>query len=127
MAKGSFETMIEKERERLNGLRQDAVTRRSVIDDEIAEVDKELSAIAAYEKAKTGKKKTGTRAARTTGRRAELITLINGTPEGLTRGDILDKLGLKGDKTGEQSISNALNNLKKAGKLAQREGRYLTA
>lgn len=125
MAKNTFEDMIEKERERLNGLRDDAMKRRKEIDTEIVEVDRELSAIAAYENAKAGKKKQ--QGTRSTGRRSELLTLLSSNPDGLSRADILDKLGLKGNKAGEQSISNALSNLKKQNKLSQKDGRYLAA
>lgn len=128
MAKGTFEEMIEKERERLNGLRQDALSRRDAIDGEIEAVDIELRAISAYEEAKTGKRKNGTtRSTRTLGRRDAILALVAQNSDGISRGDILDGLGVKGNKSAEQSVSNALNNLKKANKLAQRDGKYIAA
>jgi hypothetical protein len=45
---------------------------------------------------------------------------------GLSRSEILESLGLKGDKSGEQSVSNALTALKKAGRVTSNEGRYAT-
>ena len=123
-----FAAMIEKERARLNGLRDDAAKRRSAIDEEIAEIDKELRAIVAYETARTSAPKgkrggSGKRGSRQDG----ILSLLRGKADGLSRGDILEGLGLKGDKTGEQSVSNALGNMKKAGKIGQKDGRYMLA
>jgi hypothetical protein len=120
-----FQNMIEKERERLNKLRQDALTRRAAIDTEVADITRELSAIDAYERAKTGKKKNT--AGRRSSRQDGILQLLRGNADGLSRGGILDGLGLKGNKSGEQSISNALNNMKKAGKLAVKDGKYVVA
>ena len=121
---------MEKEREKLNTQRADALTRRAAIDDEIATIDKELAAIAAYEAAKSGK--TATPAKRTTGtkrgsRHEAILSLLKEAPDGLGRADILEKLSLKGNKSGEQSISNALANMKKAGKIGAKDGRYVLA
>lgn len=44
---------------------------------------------------------------------------------GANRGELLDMLGVKGQRKGEQSVSNALSSLKKAGKLQQKNGRYI--
>lgn len=128
MAKSdTFGEFVEKERTRLNDARKDALSRRAAIDDEVTAIDRELTAIAAYEAAKTGKKTTGTRTPRATGRRDELLSVIGSARGGLTRGEILEKMGLKGNKSGEQSVSNALNSLKKQGKLSQQDGRYMAA
>lgn len=124
MAKSNFEDMLEKERNRLTDLRQDAMTRRSAIDSEIADLDREMSAIDAYERAKNNKRKTGTRAPRSDGRRASVLKLIQESPTGLNRSDILSGLGVKGDKSGEQSVSNALSILKKQNKVTAANGIY---
>ena len=42
--------------------------------------------------------------------------------EGLSRGEILKRMGLKGDKSGEISVSNALSALIKSNQV-RREGR----
>src|SRR5438552_1233128 len=100
-----FAAMIEKERERLAKMRDEALTRRKTIDDEIAEIDREVKAIAAYETAKTGKKPgTGTRGRRGS-RQESILATLKGNGDGLTRSEILDKLGLKGNKAGEQAVS----------------------
>jgi hypothetical protein len=126
-----FAALMEKERERLNKAREDALTRRSGIDNEIAIIDKELMAIAAYEAAKTGKpprvSKAHSTGARRGSRQEAILAQLQSKPDGLTRGELLEALGLKGDKTGGQSVSNALNNMKKAGKLGQRDGKYMLA
>ena len=128
MANGTFENMIQKERARLDDLRVDALKRRSVIDEEIAGIDTELRAIDAYDNAKLGKKRsTGARAPRTGGKRDSILKLIADNPAGMARADILEGLGVKGNKLGEQSVSNALSNLKKQGKLTQKDGKYIAA
>ena len=45
--------------------------------------------------------------------------LIAEHPDGLTRGELLPAMNAHGDKAAEQSISNALAALKKAGRLTQ--------
>lgn len=119
-----FAVVIEKERERLGRLREDALARRATIDTEIAEIDKELAAIVAYERAKSGKAASGKGTGRRGSRQDGILALLKEKKDGLTRGSILDALGLKGNKSGEQSISNALNNMKKAGKIDSKDGRY---
>lgn len=64
---------------------------------------------------------TGTRR---TGIREQLLDLIKSKPEGMSRAQVLDALGAKGKKNEEQSISNALANLKKSGTLALVDGTY---
>lgn len=124
-----FKNLIEKERDRLTGLRDEALARRETINQEIATIDTELKAITAYETARVGKKATKKAGATRSGSRTDaIIELLNATPDGLARADILTRLGLKGNKTGEQSISNALNNMRKAGKIARtKDGLYTTA
>ncbi len=47
--------------------------------------------------------------------------------KGMGRADILEALGVKGDKSGEQSVSNALSALKKKGDIAVEDGKYIIA
>jgi hypothetical protein len=64
-----------------------------------------------------------TTTARSGSRRDELLLVIrNG--DGLSRGEILEKMGLKGDKAGEMSISNALTALTKSQQVERRDGKY---
>jgi hypothetical protein len=46
---------------------------------------------------------------------------------GLSRGEILERMGLKGDKSGEMSVSNALTALTKRNEVRREGGRYLPA
>ena len=44
--------------------------------------------------------------------------------QGLTRGEILEKMGLKGNKSGEMSVSNALTALAKSNQVRRDGGKY---
>lgn len=46
---------------------------------------------------------------------------------GLTRGEILEKMGLKGNKSGEMSVSNALTALTKSNQVRRNEERKYVA
>jgi hypothetical protein len=43
---------------------------------------------------------------------------------GIGRADLIENLGVKGDKSGEQSVSNQLSILKKAGTITANDGLY---
>lgn len=58
-------------------------------------------------------------------KRDELLTIIR-QGDGLTRGDILEKMHLKGDRAGEMSVSNALTGLTKGGHIKRQEGKYIS-
>ena len=51
--------------------------------------------------------------------------MIRSNATGLSRGEILERMGLKGDKSGEMSVSNALTALTKSNQVARREGKYV--
>jgi Fe2+ or Zn2+ uptake regulation protein len=59
--------------------------------------------------------------------REALLEAIKSNPSGLSRGEILDRIGLKRDKSGEMSVSNALTALTKANQVSRREGKYVVA
>src|SRR3954452_18240283 len=133
-----FSDFIQQERERLDRERQDVLRQHQELENKLAEIDRELEAIEAYEAAKTGKTgKTGTtsrrqgRSGRTRSqaprgsRREVLLQTIRDNPNGLKRGEILERMGLKGDKAGEMSVSNALTALTKANQVSRHEGRYV--
>lgn len=63
---------------------------------------------------------TGTRR---TGIREEVLAAVKATP-GITRADLLEKMDAKGNKSAEQSVSNALAALKKAGTITGENGSY---
>ena len=92
------------------------------------QLEAQVTAIAAYDAALKGKKAvTEPRAPR--GRRGEkrdaILAAIAGHPDGITRHELIDEMHAHGDKAAEQSISNALSALKKAGHVTQEGKKYL--
>jgi hypothetical protein len=134
-----FADVIQQERDHLHREREELQKR-------LAEIDRELEAIDAYETTKSGKAKspsrrqvrarpTRTRAQKVTrqrkaaaprgSKRQDVLRVITENPEGLRRREILARLGVKGNKTGEMSISNALTALTKSHQLDRRDGKYV--
>ena len=62
-------------------------------------------------------------AARRDSRREKLLKLIRGET-GLSRGEILERMGIKGDKSGEMSVSNALTTLMEKNQGRLKGGKY---
>jgi Fe2+ or Zn2+ uptake regulation protein len=60
-------------------------------------------------------------------KRRAILELVNQHPDGLSRGEILNVMGVKGDKSGEQSVSNALSALTKQSELGKKDGKYVPA
>jgi hypothetical protein len=136
MAEGSFADFITRDRARLHAEREQMVNQQHELQNKLADINRELAAIDAYEAAKTGKapaaarQPRGVRArprARRGSRREALMQVIKDNPSGLTRGEILERMGLKGDKSGEMSVSNALTTLTKTNQVTRRDGRYVAA
>ena len=135
----TFETFVERERERLNGRLEEIANQERALLEEREGIERELAGISAYVAAKEGRldmtaaKPTRARRASTGSRgprgqrRTQVLEAIQGHEEGLTRGDIIEILGEKGNKSGEQSISNALSALKKADQIDARDGRYFAS
>ena len=129
----TFETFITSERERLNKEREAIFNQQHELKQKLDGINREMRAIDAYEAAKSGKasstRQTGTRRApqRRSGSKREQLLQVIKDGHGLTRGEILEKMGLKGDKPGEMSVSNALTALTKANQVMRREGKYLAA
>lgn len=131
----TFKAYVGRERARLTRARDAARNRKNRIEQELSEIESELAAIHAYEQAKKkapgkpargGRRsvaKAGKRAPRGEKRRS-VLDLVRKS-EGLTRGEILEKLGVKGDKSAEQSVSNALTALKKQNLLASKDRKYV--
>jgi hypothetical protein len=95
------------------------------------DIDRVRAAVDAYESAKSGKSQRpqlraagGARQAARRGSRREALLQVIRDGGGLSRGEILDRMGLKGDKSGEMSVSNALTALTKSNQLPRREGKY---
>ncbi len=130
-----FADYVARERERLQAERESLIQGRREIDQKLAGIEKEFRAVDAYEAAKAGKN-VGARASRGPGRgrgarsgsrREAIIAVIRETAAGLSRGEILEKMGLKGDKAGEMSVSNALTALTKSNQVSRESGKYRAA
>jgi|ERR1044072_8337102 hypothetical protein len=123
-----FPTYIESERQRLRDRRQTLEAYMAEHQSQLAEIDREFAAIDAYEKAKTGKSTNTavTKSVRGGGRREAVYNVI-GKRGGASRGDILEALGVKGDKSGEMAVSNALTAMKKAGQVVKDGGLWYLA
>jgi hypothetical protein len=141
-----FADVMRRERERLNSEREEILDQQKELENKLNEINREFAAIEAYEAAKTGeaaaptrqrrgpgKSETSTRQsaaeirprARVGGRREALLKVIRGEPNGLSRGQIFERMAIKGDKTAEKSVSNALTALTKNNQVSRREGKYV--
>jgi hypothetical protein len=141
-----FGEVMRRERERLTREREEILNQQKELEDKLNEISRELAAIDAYAAAKTEKAATPTRQrrgpgksevstrqssaeirprARAGGRREALLQVIGVEPNGLSRGQIFERMGLKGDKSAEKSISNALTALTKNNQVSRREGKYV--
>ena len=141
-----FAEVMRRERERLTRERDEILGQQKELENKLNEINRELAAIDAYEAAKTAKAATPTRQRRgpvksgpstrqssaenhprprVGGRRAALLQVIGGEPNGLSRGQIFERMAIKGDKTAEKSVSNALTALTKNNQVSRREGRYV--
>ena len=146
MADGRFTEVMRRERQRLNRERKEIAGQQKVLENKLTEINREFAAIQAYEAAKTGKAATPTRQRRgpatsgtsikqtsagprprppVGGRREAVLRVVTENPGGLRRGEIFERLGLKGDKSAEKSVSNVLTTLTKNNQVARREGKYV--
>src|ERR1700674_5061064 len=113
MAEQTFADFIARERERLHAERERIFNQQQELEGKFADINRELSAINPYETTKTpsaARQPRGARArpqSRRGSKRGALMQVIKDNPSGLTRGEILERMGLKGDKSGEMSVSNA--------------------
>ena len=125
----NFATMVDKERERLRRALEDVRTKHEELQAQRATIETEIEALEAYEAARTGKTRKSKPASRAPrgARQQAVLELITKYKKGITRGDILQAMGLKGNKSGEQSVSNALSALKKANKVTAKDGKYVAA
>ena len=135
MSDGNFADYISRERERLNAERDAIITQQQELDKRLAEINREFQAVDAYEAAKsgkaarqtTGKGSRGPRQGRRGSKREGIMQAIREAASGLTRGELLQKMGLKGDKSGEMSVSNALTALTKSNQVRRDGGKYHAA
>jgi hypothetical protein len=124
----TFASFIEEERNRIKEAIKAAKAKRQEAEHEIAQLEAETAAIAAYDAARKGKKVSAEPRAPRGPRgqkRESLLALIAEHPDGMTRGEIIDAMNVHSDKAASQSISNTLAALKKAGRLTQEGKRYI--
>ena len=127
----NFSEFISRERERLRAEREQVFSQQEELERRLDALNREFAAIEAYETAKTGKAARQASAgrqprARRGSRREALLELIRQSG-GLSRGEILERMGLKGDKSGAMSVSNALTALTKSNQVRREGGKYLAA
>jgi hypothetical protein len=126
----TFTTMIDKERERLTKALEDLRAKQDELQTQRATLETELDALDTYESARSGKtrksRKTASRTPRGS-RQQSVLAVIAKSKKGMTRGDILQAMGLKGNKGGERSVSNALTALKQAKRVTAKDRKYLAA
>jgi hypothetical protein len=130
MSEQTFEMFVASERERLNKQREAIFTQQHELQTKLDAINNEMRAIDAYETAKSGKaapaRQAGTRRApsRRGSKRDGILQAIKESMSGLTRGEILEKMGLKGNKSGEMSVSNTLTALTKRNQVRRDGGKY---
>ena len=126
------EAFVARQREALLNQRQELLAQQSALQQQIDQLDQMLTKFDVFEgkyAKRRGARRAGTKrtsSGRRGSKREELLRVIKAA-HGLTRGEILEKMGLKGNKAGEMSVSNALTALTK-GNQVRRDGRkYLAA
>ena len=125
----NFTTMIDKDRERLRQALDDLRAKQAELQAQRAVIETELDALDTYEAARSGKtrkSRTASRAPRGS-RQQSILAVIAKSKKGMSRGEILQAMGLKGDQAGERSVSNALTALKKTKRVASQDRKYLVA
>jgi len=123
-----FAQYMDQERARIYGERDALLERKIEIETQLTQLDRDMQAIDAYAAAKAGKIPAAHRPhqnqRRPGSRRSAIVDALRQVPlEGLARGELLETIGVKGDKSGEMAVSNALTALIKNGTLARNEGR----
>jgi hypothetical protein len=125
----NFAEYIARERDRLRAEREQIFNQQEELTRRLEALNREFAAIEAYETAKTGKaarqRAPAARQprARRGSRREGLLELIRQS-DGLSHGEILERMGLKGDKAGAMSVSNALTALAKSNQVRREGGKY---
>ena len=124
------EAFISRQREQLLQQRQELLNQQQALQQQLDEVDEMLRKFEVFE-GKAARPRQQTRRRRASGtrrgsKRDELLKVIR-EGHGLTRGEILEKMGLKGNKAGEMSVSNALTALTKNNQVTRRDRKYVAA
>jgi hypothetical protein len=132
----SFSRLVAAEHKRLQKLRDKVHARKTQIDRELVEIERDLQAMSTFVSSggQSGRRTSGRASSRGAGgragrgqRRQQVLHAIKSVADGATRGDIIERLNAKGDKALEQSISNALAALSKSKSVNRENGRYRAA
>ena len=128
---GNFSEYMARERDRLRAEREQIFNQQEELQRKLDAVNREYAAIEAYETAKIGKAARQAPADRQLrarrGSRREVLHEMIRQGDGLSRGEILERMSLKGDKSGEMSVSNALTALTKSNQVRREGGKYHAA
>jgi len=119
------EAFIAKQREALLNQRQEILNQQHALQAQLDEVDAMLAKFDLFEGKPARAVQPRRRTSRRRGSRREELLRVIKQSHGLTRGEILDKLALKGNKSAEMSISNALTALTKSKQVARRDRKYI--
>jgi hypothetical protein len=125
------QAFISKQRDALLQQREAISSQQHELQRQLDEVNEMLRKFDVFE-GKAAPTRQPTRARRAQGsarrgsKREELLQVIR-DGNGLGRGEILEKMGLKGDKSGEMSVSNALTALTKSQQVSRRDGKYFVS
>jgi hypothetical protein len=127
------EAFIARQREALLNQRQELWNQQQAIQEQLDNLDEMLTKFDVFEGKQAKHRQTrstgrgkATSEGRRGSRREELLQVIR-DGGGLNRGQILEKMGLKGNKAGEMSVSNALTALTKANQVKRADGRKYVA
>jgi hypothetical protein len=123
------EAFIARQREALLNQRQELLIQQRAVQEQLDQLDEMLTKFDVFEGKYANRGGSAARRSsrsRREGRREELLEVIR-EGNGLTRGEILERLGLKGNKAGEMSVSNALTALTKSNQLRRDGRKYLSA
>src|SRR3954468_8804179 len=122
------EAFITRQREALLQQRQELLNQQQAIQQQLDELEEMLGKFDVFEGKAARPRKQTPRASgsRRGSKRDELLNVIR-AGNGLTRGEILEKMGLKGNKAGEMSVSNALTALSKGNQVTRRDRKYVAA
>jgi hypothetical protein len=122
MAESKVARILEEERTKLTARKTELTT-------ELESIQAELDRIDAYFNTAVPKA-TRTHASGSSRRgsvQPSVLETLSKYPDGMTRGEIIEAMGRKGDKAGGQSISNALSALNKQHKISSKAGKWIVA
>jgi hypothetical protein len=124
--------LLKEQRELLVKEREAIFTQQQALQEQLDTINDALAKFDVFEGKPAASTSRGRRApvagdARKGSKRHGIMEVIKDNPGGLSRGELLEKMGLKGDKPAEMSVSNALTGLAKAKRIVRNGGKYIAA